>query len=135
MEWKPEVEAQVRSLLKRWASSMPGSPFPDFGDKVSFVSIAEKPSYVVQLNTLYEGRFRPIERTKPYSDAAGASLATGKTISPESVDIWSFESPLKNIFETQEIDIDVPDSYHAASCSICEGKSNVPCVACLGSKT
>ena len=138
MDWKPEAETKVRNLLNGWANSIPGNPFQDFGNTVSLISLAEKPSFVVQLDTLYEARFRPIERIKPYSESMAEVLTevlpVAETITPDSVDIWKFESPLRNEFAAQEADIDVPDSFHALPCSICEGKGGVSCAVCGGTK-
>lgn len=134
MDWKPEVETRVRSIFNGWANSVPDNPFPDFGSKITLVSIAEKASYVVSLNNLFEIRFKPMERTKPYQESMAAALANGKFIPPDTVDIWTYESPLKSEFVAQEADVDVPDSYRAIACLICEGKGSIACSNCAGNK-
>src|SRR5438045_759822 len=94
MDWKPEIESTVRNVMDAWAASMPDNPFKEFGKSVSLVSITEKPSFAIELRTLYDVRAKPMECSKVYDEAMAASLVT-KPISAETVDLWSFEPPLK----------------------------------------
>src|SRR5262249_22556372 len=113
---------------------MPDNPFKDFGKSVSLVSIAQRPSFAVELRTLYDVRGKPVECAKVYDEAIAASLVT-KPISPETIDLWSFESPLKKEFVTQETVIEIPGSFRAITCSVCEGTGNWTCQVCTGSTT
>src|SRR5437879_9806104 len=134
MDFKPEVETQVRSLLQHWAASFPDNPFPDFGKEVSLVTIEERPSFVIHLRTLYDVRLRPLECTKPYSPSMEGSL-TAESVRPDTLDLWSYESPLKSEFSNQEVEIEIPKTFRAMKCWICDGKGNVLCNTCSGNKT
>ena len=128
------LESAVREILTAWAASIPDHPFQDFGKSAAIVSIAEHPSFAVDLRTLYDMRQKPQEISKLYDETLAANLVT-KPVPPESVDIWSFDPNLKkNDYVTQEATIDVPKTFRSISCSVCEGSGTWNCQVCSGAK-
>ena len=127
-------ETAVRAILDAWAASIPDHPFKDFGKSVAIVSIAEHPSFTVDLRTLYDVRQKPQEIAKMFDESLSGDLVT-KSVPPDSVDVWSFEPGLKKEYVTQEVAIEVPKSFRAISCSVCEGKGTWTCQVCSGNRT
>ncbi|MFA6003527.1 MAG: hypothetical protein WC881_05615 [Elusimicrobiota bacterium] len=117
----------VRGILTKWADAMPGKPIPDLGAKLSFVSVAERPAFIVRLLTLYDIRQAQDRCTLPYE--AGLQAAGGKE------EIWKQPVDLRLDFFWQETTIRMPLAADPVECPNCAGGGSVRCEACAGSAT
>jgi hypothetical protein len=121
------VAAAAREILARWALAQPGHPCDDFAAKISLVSVAEKPSFIVRLMTLYDIRTIAGEGRQPFPE--GTALPAG------AADAWSREPELKKDFFGQEASFVVPAAKEPKDCPGCEGSGLRVCPACGGNKT
>ena len=121
------VAGAARDLLARWALAQPNHPCDDFGQKLSIVSVAEKPAFIVRLMTLYDIRSMVGEGSQPCPEDA-APL-------DEIADAWTREPGLKKDFFGQETTFVVPTATEPKECPSCEGSGSRTCKACGGGKT
>jgi hypothetical protein len=116
----------ARDILARWALAQPNHPLEDFGTKLSLVSVAEKPSFIVRLMTLYDIRSTVAEGSQPCPEDAPPA---------EPGDAWSRDPGLKKDYFGQEATFVVPTAKEPKECPGCEGTGTRVCKDCGGVKT
>ncbi|MBI4052339.1 MAG: hypothetical protein HY400_07515 [Elusimicrobia bacterium] len=115
----------VRDILAHWASSLPHHSYADFGQKISLVSVSEKPTFILRLMTLYDNRTPRESSTIPYRQ---------ENPPPTSAqDIWSYPGNLETDFIRHETRITIPVSQEPESCERCEGEGTIRCNVCVSS--
>jgi hypothetical protein len=97
------------------------------GNKIELISVKEKPSYIVTLQTQYEKRELK-HGIRPY---LGEKIPP-KSIDDRNVNIWAFQVPLVEDFREEEKNYIITESQEVSKCGKCKGKGEVVCYSCRG---
>jgi len=119
----------IRDRISKWSNSIPFHDLTDFGDKIDFVSVIEKPCYIVILNTQYEKR----ELKKGERPYRGEKIPP-KLIDENNVNIWEFNTSLVEDFKEKEESYIITASQEVSKCFNCHGRGEVVCDSCDGSR-
>jgi hypothetical protein len=129
LETPDGAESQVRRLLSEWAGRTAGVSVPDFGRKISIVSIRDKTAYAGFLRRLFDVRGEPVDKTLAYRESAPPKSA-------DKNDIWSISSGLSKQFLEQETTVVAAESAEPSVCNRCAGEGQAEaCERCRGAKT
>ncbi len=124
-----DAETKVRALLGEWAGRTARSPVPDFGRKISIVSLRDKTAYAGFARCLFDVRGEPVAKTLAYRESAPPKVADKNAP-------WSLDSGLSKQYLEQETTVVAAESAEPRACNRCGSESQAEsCERCRGAKT
>ncbi|OHE57632.1 MAG: hypothetical protein A2Z47_13215 [Thermodesulfovibrio sp. RBG_19FT_COMBO_42_12] len=127
---EPERLNAIRASISKWSNSIPHHDLTNLGEKIEIVSATENPSYIIELQTLYEKR--TLKRgVKPFS----GEKVFPKTITDENVDIWANPTADEKDFKEEKKNYIIEGSSEVLVCEKCDGAGEFICGRCGGDKT
>lgn len=125
----PDAETEIRAALGGWARRIAGAPVPDFGERITLVSVRDLTVHTGFLRCLFEVRAGPTPKTLAFTPGAMPPAAAKD-------DPFALPSRLRREFLEQEETVVGVEPGDPMECTRCSGESEGPsCETCRGAKS
>jgi hypothetical protein len=123
------AEERIRAALGAWAQRRAGSPVPDFGRRITLVSVRDLTVTAGFLRCLFDVRAGPTARLIPYHPDAPPKTA-------DKNDPWALTVRMRKQFLEQEETLVAAEAGEPQECTLCSGTTQIEaCGKCRGQKT
>lgn len=122
-----EEISQHREKISNWGNSIPHHDLKNLGNLIEITTAEEIPAYFIYLWTQYEKR-ELRDGKRPYRN----ENIPPKVVTPEKVDLWSYNVPIAEDFTEKVNTYEIPNSHEKSICAYCSGSGQEVCSSCGG---